>query len=165
MDNASCNLEGMCQNFFHPRAQILNQHLYQSPDLTLDETFDVTPSPSSPDSFTSNQPPMESPVNRLIRERLRWIDEQKEAEQSAAEQAVQGLEQLITFNSLRAAAAQRPESNENNNQTQLKVHERVMLESIWKKQVDKSSLKTNLFGGRGIPTAELSVSQVRLGKA
>ncbi len=108
---------------------------------------------------------MESPVNRLIRERLRWVDEQKEAEQSAAETAVQGLQQLIIFNCSAPTDNQSVVSSESSNQTTLKVHERVMLESIWKKQVDKTTLKTNLFGGRGIPSSALSVNQVRLGKS
>jgi hypothetical protein len=163
MNNAICNIEGMCENFFHPRSQVLHTNLYQAADHTLDETFDVSPT-SSP-SPESTQAPMESPVNRLIRERLRWVDEQKEAEKSAAETAVEGLQQLIIFNCQSPASNESSVYSESSNQSTLKVHERVMLESIWKKQVDKSTLKTNLFGGRGIPLSELSVNQVRLGKS
>jgi hypothetical protein len=161
MDNALCT-EGLCQNFFHPRNQVLNPHLYQAPDSSLDETFDASVTEPATEA---TQTTYESPVNRLIRERLRWIDEQEESAPTAADTAVHGLQQLFVANCQYADGANKAAACDSSNQTTLKVHERVMLESIWKKQVDKSNLKTNLFGGRGIPSTELSVSQVRLGKA
>jgi hypothetical protein len=153
-------MEGLCHNFFHPRDQILNQELYQAPDATLDQTFDA----SVNEAVTEAAAVVESPVNRLIRERLRWVQTPDEIEPTAADCAVQGFQQLLNLNrNNEGAKPAAPAAS--TTQTRLKVHERVMLESIWKKQVDKTNLRPNLFAGKGIASAELSVNQVRLGRA
>jgi len=101
----------------------------------------------------------ETTVARLIKERLLWVQPAENCEPSIAINTVSAFKQLIEHNvtintSLEAAA-------ESTCPPPLEMEQHRLLEEIWKKQLHKSSL----FGGKSLPSAQLSVHEVRLGTA
>jgi len=144
-------------------AMLQSQSLLQSESLCTSEG--LCQSMGHPSNWASV-------ASRLINERLSWQQESAETESGSssddkaitteevqintAETAVTGLQQLINYNS--GGTLKSPVVN---NVNIVQIHQRAALETIWKNQVHK----TNLFGGKGIRSAELSPSQVRLGQA
>jgi len=150
-----CTSEGLCQAMGHPSSwasvasRLINERLSWQQESAGSENNDQADSDTAAESKDAAK---SANADKSITTR----EAQAEPEATAAERAVTGLQQLINYNS--GSDYKAPVLN---NVNIIQIHQRAALETIWKKQVHK----TNLFGGKGIRSAELSPSQVRLGQA
>jgi hypothetical protein len=166
MDNGLCEMDGLCQNFFHPRQPVLSSDPYQAPNANPDQTFTTCACAAAPEALKASTPQtiFEPPVHRLIKERMSWV-QADESEQTAAQTAVQGFQQLLQQNSPDFVVNNLDSRSETSGQKSIETQDRTALENIWKKQMRKTTVNINAFCGKNAQSAQTRIGDLQLNRA
>jgi hypothetical protein len=166
MDNGLCEMDGLCQGFFHPLQPVLSTDPYQAPNLNSDQTFATCACVAAPEELNASTPQttFEPPVHRLIKERMRWV-QADESEQTAAQTAVQGFQQLVQQNSPSFVVNNLDSRCETSGQGSIQPLDRTALENIWKKQMRKTTVNINAFCGKNAQSAQERIGDLHLNRA